>query len=120
MKALKVSLLVFTSVLLGLPLVSAAHDGYGYYAPPPAYGYYPPPPAYRSPYGPRPFFVQPYAYGYDRRYGGGEYYAPPRHHYRRQHGWQDYRGRDNGWHGGPYGGGYGRGPRSGFSLYFSD
>jgi hypothetical protein len=119
MKALKISLLVFTLGLLGLPLVAAAHGGYGYYAPPPAYGYVPAP-VYRSPYGPRPFVVKPYAYGYDRRYGGGGYYAPPRHGYRRHHGWQDDRGGYGGWNGGPYGGGYSRGPRSGFSLYFSD
>lgn len=128
MKALKVSLLIFTFALLGLPLASAAHGGYGYYAPP-VYGYVPAP-IYRSPYG-RPLVVTPYGYGFDRRFGDG-YYAPPRHSYRRQHGWRDFRGgyggwrggdggwrgRDGGWRGGPYGGG--RGPRSGFSFYYSD
>jgi hypothetical protein len=112
MNALKVSLLVFTFGLLGLPLTSAAHGGYGYYAPPPVYGYVPAP-IYPAPYG-RPLVVTPYGYG------GGHYAPPPRHGFRRHQGWRDYRGGYRGWNGGPYGGGYHRGPRSGFSFYYSD
>ena len=115
---------LWLALLLSCPLFAAAH-GYGYYTPP-AYGYYTPPaygygyyapPSYgyaRPPaaYVQRPFFVKPYPYGSDRRYGG--YYAP-RADYGRGYG---------GWRNGPYGGAYGgRGggyPRSGFSFSFSN
>lgn len=105
--------LLFALLLLASPLFATASGGsrYGYYGPPP-YGYYVLP-AYPRAYAPRPFFVQPYAYGRDRRYGG----------YGGHHGWHDRHGYRSGYRGyGGHGGygGWGGAPRSGFSFYYSD
>lgn len=104
---------LFALVLFASPLLATAGGAYyGYYGPP-QLGYQPRP-VYPYAYVPRPYVVQPYAYG--------GYYRP--------HGWhQQYRGHRHGWRGngwgggwrGGWGGGWGGGyPRSGFSFHYSN